>query len=109
MKTVEVDVYVVVGLHHESRLAAEGGDPHVAHHRFVCQVSVHSSSGSAISKSKALLVGVFKVALDDVHVNCTFSFQLKYCLLFSTPLTFVRHKKKRSPLPVLICFLAFPP
>ena len=78
MKTVEVDVYVVVGLHHESRLAAEGGDPHVAHHRFVCQVSVHSSSGSAISKSKALLVGVFKVALDDVHVNCTFGFQLKY-------------------------------
>ena len=49
MKTVEVDVYVVVGLHHESRLAAEGGDPHVTHHRFVRQVSVHSSSGSAIS------------------------------------------------------------
>ena len=57
----------------------------------------------------ALLVGVFKVALDDVHVNCTFSFQLKYYFSQNPSHKPLRHKKKRSPLPVLICFLAFPP
>ena len=40
MKTIEVDIYVVVRLHHKSSLAAEGGDPEVAHHCLVGEVSV---------------------------------------------------------------------
>ena len=89
MKTIEVDIYVIVCLHHESSLGAEGGDPQVAHHCFVGEVPGGQQYQRGCVRSD-LLVCVFKVALNDVLVDCTLSFQLSDILfLLSSDLSFL--------------------